>query len=171
MNTMNRINLDDTHFIFTTNFSGDPKRDTFGDDRRKCSIIVPTEAQAKDMTKAGFNVRATKPRKEDDPDQFTPEYYVTAQVKYRKRNNDPVKYPPAVYLVTEGNDPVKLTEDTVGCIDQIRVKNVNCVLSPWEQDDGKLSLYVRTMYVEQDTDDDPYAARYSGRTQNDEAPF
>ena len=49
---MNRIALDNTRFIFMTNFSGDPARDKWGDDRRKANIIIPSEDQAKDMTKA-----------------------------------------------------------------------------------------------------------------------
>jgi len=166
-----RINLDDTRFIFTTNFSGDPARDRFGDGRRKANIIIPSEAQAKELTKAGFKVRSTKPGDMDDPETFVPEYYVMAQVKYRKNDGQPVKYPPNVYLVVPGNDPVALDENTVGCLDQIRVKNVNCILNPHEYDGANgsgVSLYVRTMYVEQDMDDDPYAARY--RRQNEMAP-
>lgn len=169
-----RIALDDTRFIYATNFSGDPSRDRFGDDRRKCNIIIPTEAQAKEMTKAGYKVLATRPREYDDPETFKPEYYVLAQVKYRKNNREPVKYPPKVYLVSGNNPPVLLTEDTVSCLDQIRVKNVNVILNPHEYESAGgsgVSLYVRTMYVEQDMDDDPYAARYQRQAQEEEAPF
>ena len=28
-----KVNIDDTRFIFTTNFSGDPSRDRFGSDK------------------------------------------------------------------------------------------------------------------------------------------
>lgn len=167
---MDRIALDDTRFIFATNFSGDPKRDRFGDNRRKANIIIPSADLAKEMTKNGFKVRQTKPPM-DAGDDWTPEYYILAQVKYRKTNGEAVKYPPNVYLVTPGNDPVLLTEETVNCLDQIRVKNVNVILNPHEYDGANgsgLSLYVRTMYVEQDMDDDPYAARY--RRSNEFAP-
>ena len=171
-NQVERINFDDTRFIYTTNFSGDPKRDRFKDSRRKVNVIIPSEQQAKDLTKAGFKVRATKPSEYDDPATFVPEYYIMVQVKYRKDDGEPVKYPPDVYLVTPGNDPVKMTEETVGCLDQIRVKNVNCIATTRDYVDrdgnpGK-SLFARTMYVEQDMDDDPYAARY--RRQNEFAP-
>lgn len=156
------ICIDDTRFIFTTNFSGDPARDTYGDDRRKCNIIIPSEDQAKDITKAGFKVKTTKPRKNEDPNDFKPEYYIETQVKYRKRNGEKVKYPPKIYLVPGNGQPkIELTEESIGCLDHIRVKNVNVVLNPWERDDGSLGLYIRTLYVEQDIDDDPYAARYA----------
>ena len=159
-----RVNFDDTRFIFATNFSGDPKRDRFKDSRRKVNVIIPSEQQAKDLTKAGFKVRATKPGQYDNPDEFVPEYYVLVQVKYRKDDGEPVKYPPDVYLVTEGNEPVKMTEETVGCLDHIRVRNVNCIATvrDYIDKDGKPAkgLFARTMYVEQDMMDDPYAARY-----------
>lgn len=171
-----RVNLDNTRVIFNTNFSGDPARDTYGDDRRKCNLIIPSKEQAKDLTKKGFKVKATKPRANDDPNTFEPEYYLMVQIKYRKRDRTPVKYPPNVFLVVGNNPPLALTEETVGCLDHIRIKNVNAVLTSWTNDDGTLSAGVRTIYVEQDLDDDPYAARYAQRTEagmddSEEIPF
>ena len=169
---LDRITLDNTRFIFRTNFSGDPKQDRFGDARRKANVIIPTEAQAKELTKAGFKVRQTRPSEEQiAANDFIPEFYVMAQVKFRKNDGTPVKYPPNVYLVIPGKEPVLLNEDTISCLDSIRVKNVNVVLNPHEYDGASgsgLSLYVRTMYVEQDMDDDPFAARY--RRQDEYAP-
>ena len=34
-NKRQKINIDDTRFIYKTNFSGDPERDRFGSDQRK----------------------------------------------------------------------------------------------------------------------------------------
>jgi hypothetical protein len=52
------------------------------------------------------------------------------------------------------------------------VKNVNCVatIRDYVDRDGKpgRNLQTRTMYVEQDMDDDPYAERY--RRSNEMAP-
>ena len=67
------IAVDDTRFIFQTNFSGDPARDRFADSRRKANLLIPDPEQAKDLIKAGFKVRETRPRQDDDPDTFTPE--------------------------------------------------------------------------------------------------
>ena len=159
------IAIDDTRFIFQSNLSGNPDGDRFGDMRRKCNIIIPDPEQAKDLIKAGFKVRQTKPRQDDDPEDFQPEFFVTAILKYRTKAGVPVKYPPKVYLVSDDNEPVLLSEDSVGLIDTMRVKNVNVVLNPYEYDptNNGLNLYIRTMYVEQDLDDDPYAARYRNR--------
>lgn len=156
------VNLDGTNFIFATNFSGDPNRDRFNDTRRKCNILIP-RSQVEDLRSKGVTVRETKPREADDPNNYVPDYFVSAQVKYRKRDGSLVKYPPKVYLVTGNGNPVLLDEDTIGCLDSVRVKNVRTVLSPYVQDTAtgrKVSMYIRVMYVEQDLTDDPYADYY-----------
>lgn len=158
---MTNIALDDTRFIFATNFAGDPSKDKYGDDRRKCNIVVPA-AKVQELLNAGVRVRETRPREGDE--YYTPEYFITAQVKYRKKNREMIKFPPKVYLVSaeETNGPVLLNEENIGCLDNIRVKNVNVILVPfqYDPDNGSSTLYIRTMYVEQDDSDDPYAARY-----------
>lgn len=165
-----RITIDNTKFIFSTNFSGNPANDRFADGRRKCNILIPDPEQAREMMKQGIKVRETQPRPDDDPNEFVPDYFVTAVLKFEDRMGNPVKYPPKVYLVVDDNPPVLLSEDTIDMLDQIRAKNVNVILNAYEYDPVNhfKSLYIRTMYVEQDMDDDPYAARYARR---DEEPF
>lgn len=171
------IAIENTRFIFNTNFSGDPERDSYGDIRRKANIIIPDPEQAKDLIKAGFRVRETRPRKDEDPEEFTPEYCIPVILKYRDRTGALVKYPPKVYLVVDDNEPVLLDEDTVGKLDSIRARNVNVILNPYEYDPANngVNLYIRTMYVEQELDDDPYAARYRRRKaeqrNDEEEPF
>lgn len=155
-------NIDNTNFIFSTNFAGDPAKDKFNDGRRKCNILIPRD-QVEDLRAKGVNVRETKPREFDDPNNYNPDYYVSAQVKYRKRDGSLVKYPPKVYLVVGNNAPVLLDEDSIDVLDTIRVKNVNAVLSPYVVDTAqgrRVSMYIRVMYVEQDLSDDPYADLY-----------
>ena len=120
------------------------------------------------MIKAGFKVRETRPRPDDDPQSFIPEYFVTGVLMYRTRGGSPVKYPPKVYLVSGDSEPVLLDEESVACIDHMRVKNVDVILNPYEYDpvNHQMSLYIRTMYVEQDLDDDPYAERYRRRRED-----
>lgn len=167
------IPVDNTRFIFATNFSGNPEEDRFGDARRKANIVIPDPEQAKDLMKAGFKVRQTRPRQDDDPEEFQPEFFVSALLKYRGKGGVPVKYPPKVFLVSGDNEPVLLDEESVACIDTMKVKNVNVILNPYEYDkNGGMNLYIRTMYVEQDMDDDPYAALYRRRREeNNEARY
>lgn len=169
------IAVDNTRFIFQTNFAGDPTKDRYADSRRKANLLIPDPEQAKDLIKAGFKVRETRPREDDDPRDFKPDYFVSVLLKYRNKSGQMVKYPPKVYLVSGDNEPVLLDEESVSMIDTIRVKNVNVILNPYEYDPANngVSLYIRTMYVEQDLDDDPYAARYRRNRHelDEEEPF
>ena len=148
------VRVDNTRCIFATNFSGDPNRDRYKSDKRTANLILPNEEQALMLKDAGFNVKQTKPREDSD---FEPVYYVKVRANYEGRT------PPMIYLVCGDAEPRKLEEDEVGIIDDIRVSNVNVTLNPWSRDD-KYSLYIRTMYVEQEMDYDPFAEKYANRT-------
>lgn len=161
-----QYHIDDTQFIFRTNFSGDPNRDTgkYPNDQRKANVVIPSEEQAKDLMKDGIDVKKyqPKPRNEGDPEP-DPIYYTKVTLQYRKKDGSPVEYPPEVYLVTDPDeDPVLMSEDTIDELDHIRIKNVNVVVRTyiWDPVGGKKTLKIKTMYVEQDLDDDPYASRY-----------
>lgn len=158
------ISIENTRFIFKTNFSGDPDRDTFGSDARKANIIIPDHIQAMELRDAGFNVKSTKPRPGEEED-FVPTYYVSVNINYD------TAWPPRVYLVSGRAEPVLLDEESVGNIDKCYILNVNAVLNPYQnQRTGRKSLYVRTMYVEQDIEADPFAHRYRNNA-DDDMPF
>lgn len=168
-----RFNLENTRFIYATNLSGDPAQDRFADTRRKCNILIPSERQAQELKDMGIRVRETRPSQDDDPDEFVPEHFVTAILKYRDRTGRYLKYPPKVYLVSGDAQPVLLDEADVGMLDGMRISNVDVVLNAYEYDpvEHKTSLYIRTMYVQQDTEDDPYASKYANRGQFGYDPF
>ena len=156
------ISIENTRFIFRTNFSGDPDRDTYGNDARRANIIIPDPDMAEALREEGFNVKPTKPRPGFE-DEFVPEYYVAIGVNYD------TKWPPKIYLVSGNADPVLLDEESVGSLDMCYVRNVDVVLNPYtNQRTGRKSLYVRTMYVVQDIDDDPFASRYRRRMDEDD---
>lgn len=157
------ISIENTKFIFRTNFSGDPDRDTFGSDARKANIIIPNPDQAMELLDEGFNVKQTKP-KPGEEEGFVPTYFVSINASFDG------EWPPKVYLVSGDAEPVRLDETTVGELDTCYVRNVNVVLNPYENKrTGRKSLYVRTMYVEQDIDDDPFRHRYIRN--DDDVPF
>jgi hypothetical protein len=148
------ITIENTRFIFTTNFSGDPERDNYGNSDRKANIIIPTKEQADDLAAAGFNVKCTKP-KEGEEEGFVPTYFVSVKANYDS------EWPPRIFLVCGDSEPELLTVDTVKRLDMIYITNVNAVLNPYySQRNDTWSLYIKTMYVEQDETDDPFAARY-----------
>lgn len=149
------IHIENTKFIFTTNFSGDPTRDNFGSDARKATIIIPDEEQAMDLMDMGVNVKRTKPRPGEEED-YEPVYYAPIRVNYN------TNWPPKIYLVSGNSSPVLLDEESVKAVDNCYVLNVNAVLNPsFNPKTGRTSLYVRTMYVEQEVESDPFAHRYA----------
>lgn len=159
------IALENTKFIYKTNFSGDPERDTYGSDTRKGNIIIPDERLALDLMDEGFNVKKTKPRPGYE-DEYEPVYYISAIVNYD------TNWPPRIYLVSGNAEPLELDEESIVEIDRCYVRNVNVTLNPHRNKrTGRMSLYVRTMYVEQDLEDDPFAHRYARRNDDEGGPL
>ena len=153
------IRIDNTNFKYMTNFSGNPERDNFGSTTRKCNLLLDYD-QAMQLRAEGFNVKETK--NNHDIDGFEPEYFVPVVMNY---DSD---FPPKICVVS-GRVVRPMDAETVGEIDNIRVKNVNAILNPYYNSrTGRRSLYVRTMYVEQDLSDDPYAARYAAYEDEDD---
>ena len=147
--------LNNTRFIFRPNFAGDSTKDKFGSTTRKATLVIPDKNMADEMLANGINVKVLDPRDATEE----PVYFVTVIANFNS------KVPPKMYLVSGGNEPVLLDEDTVGEIDNSYVLNVNASLNPWfNENTGKTSLYIRNMYVELEVDDDPFASLYRNRT-------
>lgn len=151
--------IENTKFIFATNFAGDPSKDKYKSTTRRANLIIPTQEQADEMAEAGYNVKQLKPH-EGEEEGFTPVYFVPIIVGYGHP-----KRKPKIYLVTNGV-PSELDEETVGMLDDVYVNNVNVTLNPrYNQDRDSWTLYVQTMYVEQDVPFDPWAEKYNWRTE------
>lgn len=153
-----KVNIDDTRFIYATNFSGDPSRDRFGSDKRRVNVVIPTQEQADYLVSLGVKVKQTKPNPERTYDEpYVPTLYVPVNV------NMDSKWPPRVYWITTAGKRLLCDADTVGQLDFIRVKNVCLQANLVEKRNapGEYSLYADVMYVEQDADADPYAERYA----------
>lgn len=165
MNEPRLIVIDNTKFIFKTNFAGDPAEDRFGSNKRRGNIIIPDAEMAAELLARGFKVKATKPRLGEEED-FEPTYYVSAMLNYDS------PWPPEVYLVSGGSNPVLLDENSVSVVDKCYVLRVRVALNPYENPKtGIKSMYIRTMYVEQDVADDPFAHIYADRDGEKVLPF
>ena len=76
-----KVNIDDTRFIFTTNFSGDPSRDRFGSDKRRVNVVIPTMDLVNHLMDLGVKVRQTNPNPERTYDEpFVPTYFVPVTI-------------------------------------------------------------------------------------------
>lgn len=161
----NLVIVENGKFIFDTNFAGDPKKDRFGSDERKANLVIPDIDLARELIDDGFNVRLTKPRVGEE-EGFVPRYFVKVKLNYKST------WPPKVYLVTDEDKSVLLDEESVACLDDIWVNRVNAVLNRYEGPNGK-SLYVKSMEVYQNVDDDPISAKYrrQNRDEEEEIPF
>lgn len=98
------------------NFSGAPNK--FGNtDRTFCVILPPDKERA--FREEGFNVKALKPR--DEEEEPTP--FVQVKVRYGYR-------PPKVTLIA-GGARTPLTEDTIGQLDFADIEQADLSVRPY----------------------------------------
>lgn len=166
----NLVIIEGTKFIYKTNFSGDPDRDTYGNTQRKGNLIIPDIEQARRLIDEGFNVKLTKPKPGEEEGSI-PRYYVAIKVNYES------EWPPKIFLMTGENDRhgVLLDAESVSNIDYMWIDNVNVVLNKYEGKNGK-SLWVKSMEVFQKMDDDPISLRHANvncdqSDEEDDIPF
>lgn len=166
----NLVIIEGTKFIYKTNFSGDPDRDTYGNTQRKGNLIIPDIEQARRLIDEGFNVKLTKP-KPGEEEGFIPRYYAAIKVNYES------EWPPKIFLMTGENDRhgVLLDAESISNIDYMWIDNVNVVLNKYEGKNGK-SLWVKSMEVFQKMDDDPISLRHANvnsdqSDEEDDIPF
>ena len=153
------LQIDDAIIMFK-NFSG--KGDMYSrEGDRKFSLRIGSKEQADALIEAGWNVRVKPPRNEDED----PLMYIDVKVKFNE-------FGPKVYLES-GNAVNELTEHTIGCLDRIRIGQVDLDIRPydWALPSGKRgrSAYLQGMRVIQRVDD-RFGAMYSG-DDSDQVPW
>jgi hypothetical protein len=146
------LQIDDARITFK-NFAG--RGDKFNrEGERNFALIIPTtdfcDALVNDKNKygVGWNVKIKDPREEGDE----PFMFLKVKVNFNE-------FGPNVYLIS-GNKKVRLTADTVGCLDDIYIDHVDLDISP---SDGEVNgrpyrtAYLRSMQVIQDLTQDRFA--------------
>lgn len=136
------LQIDDARIVFR-NFTGEgSKFNREGD--RNFAVVIEDEQLANELVEKGWNVKIKPPRDEDD----SPFTFLPVKVKFNDRG-------PAVYLKSGNADPVRLKENTVGCLDEIDILNVNLDIRPYDWEvNGKngRTAYLQSMLVVQDVD-------------------
>ena len=144
----NVLEIEDARIIYR-NFAGvGSKYNREGD--RNFAVIIPNEEICNELVENGWNVNIKPPRDEDD----SPFMYLPVKVKFNNRG-------PAAY-VRSGKSVQRLTEETIGMLDEIDIASVDMDLRPYDWEvNGKTgrSAYLQAIDVEQNID--RFGARYA----------
>lgn len=126
------LEIEDARIIYR-NFEGvASKYNREGD--RNFAVVIPNEEIKDQLVDEGWNVKVKPPRDEDD----SPFMFMPVKVKFNNRG-------PAVY-VKSGDKVNKLSEETVGMLDEIDIQSVDLDVRPYDWDvNGKTG---RTAYLQ-----------------------
>ena len=145
----NILEIEDARIIYR-NFAGvGSKFNREGD--RNFAVIIPNQDICDELIDAGWTVKI-KPPRDADEDPFM---YIPVKVKYNEGRG------PAAYVVS-GNSVTRLSEETIGMIDEIDISSVDMDLRPYDWEiNGKTgrSAYLHAINVTQNID--RFGARYA----------
>lgn len=135
------LEIEDARIIYR-NFEGvASKYNREGD--RNFAVVIPNEEIKDQLVDEGWNVKVKPPRDEDD----SPFMFMPVKVKFNNRG-------PAVY-VRSGDKVNKLSEETVGMLDEIDIQSVDLDVRPYDWDvNGKTgrTAYLQAINVVQNID-------------------
>lgn len=137
----NVLQIEDARIIYR-NFEGvGSKFNREGD--RNFAVIIPDREIADELIANGWNVKIKDPRDEyEDPFMFLP-------VKVKFNNRGPGAY------VESGTTVTRLSEETIGMLDEIDIASVDMDLRPYDWDvNGKTgrTAYLQAIRVVQNID-------------------
>ena len=153
----NIVQIDDARIIYR-NFSGAPSQFNREGDRN-FAVVIPDQEIADALIEQGWNVKIKPPR----DDQDTPFMFLSVKIKFNDRG-------PNVYLKT-GHALNKLTEETVGMLDDVDIVSVDLDIRPYDWEiNGKTgrTAYLHSMQVTQQID--RFAAQFSDEESEDDIP-
>lgn len=143
------LELEDCRIIYR-NFSGtEGKFNREGD--RSFSIVISDQKIADELIAMGWNVKIKAPREEGE------EPFMTLKVKVKFNGRGP-----SVYVISDDAKPKRLSEETIGILDEIDIQSVNMDLRAYDWDiNGKLgrTAYLQAIEVIQNVD--RFSAKYS----------
>ena len=162
------IELNNANIIFR-NFAG--RGDKYNrEGERNFAVVIPTEdikdKLVNDVNRfdIGWNVKIKPPREEGD----TPFMYLPVKVRYRYNERTKKVNGPDVYL-RSGNAVNRLTEETVGMLDDIDIESVDLDIRPYDDEvNGRpfRSAQLNAIWVTQRID--RFAERFAEASNYDE---
>lgn len=144
------LQIDDARIIFR-NFAGkEDKYNREGD--RNFALLIPDREIADQLVDEGWNVKI-KPGRDEDDDEFI---YLPVTVKFNDRG-------PNCYLIS-GRAERRLTEESVGIIDDIDISSVNLDIRPYDWEvNGKTGRKAYLSSIEVFQEIDRFGAKYQNR--------
>ena len=135
------LQIDGARIVYR-NFSGiGSKFNREGD--RNFSVVIPDQEMANTLIEEGWNVKIRAPREENEE----PFIHLPVKIKFNDRG-------PNVYLQS-GNSRVKLDEESISCLDNVDIINVDLDIRPYDWEvNGKTgrTAYLHSMCVTQEID-------------------
>lgn len=153
---LDNIVVENARLIFK-NFAGEESKFNRAGNRNFCVILDGDSAE--DLRQMGWNVKALRPREDEDE----PTYYLQVTVAFGN-------FPPKVIMIS-GKTKTVLDEESISTLDYAEIANVDLIIRPyhWEVN-GKegIKAYLKTMYatIEQDV----FAGKYDC-LDDEELPF
>lgn len=143
---LDNIVVENARLIFK-NFAGEESKFNRAGNRNFCVILDRDSAE--DLRQMGWNVKALRPREDEDE----PTYYLQVTVAFGN-------FPPKVVMIS-GKTKTVLDEESIDTLDYAEIANVDLIIRPyhWEVN-GKegIKAYLKTMYVT--IEQDVFAGKY-----------
>lgn len=143
---LDNIVVENARLIFK-NFAGEESKFNRAGNRNFCVILDGDSAE--DLRQIGWNVKALRPREDEDE----PTYYLQVTVAFGN-------FPPKVVMIS-GKTKTVLDEESIDTLDYAEIANVDLIIRPyhWEVN-GKegIKAYLKTMYVT--IEQDVFAGKY-----------
>lgn len=143
---IDNIVVENARLIFK-NFAGEESKFNRAGNRNFCVILDGDSAD--DLRQMGWNVKALRPREDEDE----PTYYLQVTVAFGN-------FPPKVIMIS-GKTKTVLDEESIDTLDYAEIANVDLIIRPyhWEVN-GKegIKAYLKTMYVT--IEQDVFAGKY-----------
>jgi hypothetical protein len=146
----NTVMIEGAQIIFR-NFEG--REDQYNPPGHRSFGVLLDPELAKTMAADGWNVKALRPREDDEEQVEKP--WLPVAIRFDV-------FPPHVVMLTSRGRQ-NLDDDTIGSLDWANIINVDLIVRPfeWELRDGRTGIkaYVKTMFVT--IEEDPLQVKYS----------
>lgn len=146
------ILIQDAKIIYR-NFAGEKQRYTAAG-YRNFHVVIEDEELATMLMNDGWNLRAFKPRPDDE--ETMPGYHMQVVVSFENQQ------PPKIVMITNKKGVI-LSEETVSLLDSAEILTCDLEIRPynWKLESGQhgVKAYLKTMYVTIKAD--PFAEKYA----------